>query len=101
MKQASLLSTLFLFLLVTFFTSCSHNKLKDVDVSAVQLAPVKILRLDKDIFSTQPNAFESASAQMQKKYGSFYNTFIFNVINHGEEHDSVYKALGYFVQDKD
>ncbi|HKC68027.1 MAG TPA: hypothetical protein VKG26_07335 [Bacteroidia bacterium] len=100
MKQASIVSALLLFLLLVF-TSCNHNKLKDIDVSAIQIAPVKILRLDKDVFSTAPNAFENASAQMKAKYGNFYTTFIFNVINHGEVHDSVYKALGYFVQDKD
>jgi hypothetical protein len=101
MKQGTLLSTLLLLFLVVFFTSCNQNRLKDVDVSAVQFAPIKILRLDQDVFSIKPDSFETASKQMKIKYGSFYNSFIFNVINHGEEHDSVYKALSYFVKDRD
>lgn len=100
MKQGALLSTLLLFFL-TFFYACNPNRLKDVDVSNVQFTPVKILRLDKDIFFTKPDLFKTTTKQMQIKYGGFYNTFIFNVINHGEEHDSVYKALKFFVQDKD
>ena len=101
MKQDTLLSTLLLFFSLVFFTSCNHNKLKDVDVSAVQMAPVKILRLDQDVFFTKPDSFETATKQMKIKYGDFYTSFIFNVVNHGEEHDSVYKALKFFVQDKD
>ena len=100
MKQGVLLSTLLLVFL-TFFYSCIPNRLKDADVSNVQIAPVKILRLDQDVFSTKPDSFANATKKMQIKYGGFYNTFIFNVINHGEEHDSVYKALKFFVQDKD
>lgn len=100
MKQGVLFSTLLVGVL-TFFCSCNQNRLKDVDVSSVQITPVKILRLDQDIFSTKPDSFKTAAKQMQIKYGGFYNTFIFNVINHGEEHDSVYKALKFFVQDKD
>ena len=101
MKQDALLSRLLLIFSVIFFASCNHNRLKDVDVSNVQIAPVKILRLDQNIFLTKPDSFETVSKQMKTKYGNFYNTFIFNVINHGEEHDSVYKALKFFVQDKD
>lgn len=101
MKQGTLLRALLLFSSITFFVSCNQNRLKDVDVSSVKIEPVKVLRLDNDIFSTKPSDFETTVKQMQTKYGSFYNTFIFSVINHGEEHDSVYKALAYFVQDKD
>ena len=57
--------------------------------------------MDEDIFLTKPGAFKEEAEKMKIKYGSFYNSFIFDVINHGEEHDSVYKALGLFVQDKD
>jgi hypothetical protein len=101
MKQGSILCTLLLTLSVFVFTSCNHDRLKDVDVSAVQMTPVKILRLDQDVFFTNPDLFETATKKMQVKYGSFYTSFIFNVINHGEEHDSVYKALKYFVLDRD
>lgn len=97
MKQGISFITLWLL----FFTSCTHNKLKDVDVSKIKIAPIKILRLDQDVFLTKPDSFEKANTKMQAKYHSFYTDFIFNVINHGEEHDSVYKALKYFVQDKD
>jgi hypothetical protein len=97
MKQGYLISIL----LLIFFTSCNHDRLKNADVSGVQIAPVKILRLDQDLFLTKPDSFETAAKKMQLKYHTFYNDFIFNVINHGEEHDSVYKALKYFVQDRD
>ena len=101
MKQGSLFNTISLIFLIIFFTSCSNNRLKDIDVSSVQIHPVKFLRLDQDVFLTSPDSFEQASIKMKVKYNSFYDSFIFDVINHGEEHDSVYKALKLFVQDTD
>lgn len=82
-------------------TSCGSNRLRDVDLGAVKMEPVKIKRLDKDIFGTPPDSFRAVQPAMKAKYGNFYITFILNVINHGEEKDSVYKALKLFVLDKD
>jgi hypothetical protein len=101
MKQGPLFNTLLFVFLIIAFISCNQNRLKDVDVSIVQITPVKFLRLDEDVFLTPPDSFEQASQKMKLKYNSFYNSFIFDVINHGEEHDSVYKALKLFVQDAD
>lgn len=80
-------------------TACHSDKLKDADTSNVQIQPIKLLRLDNDIFSAKADSFETFSPKMKTKYGSFYNDFIFNIINHGEEKDSVYKALKNFVSD--
>lgn len=82
-------------------SACNTNRLKDVDVTNVQMQPVKIMRLENDIFATAPDSFAAAAPGMRAKYHSFYNSFIFNIVNHGEEHDSVYKALKLFVADAD
>ena len=84
-----------------FLCACHPDRLKDVDVSKVVIKPVNIMRLDRDVFLCAPDSFEKALPGMQQKYRGFYTDFIFNVINHGEEHDSVYKALKDFVQDAD
>jgi hypothetical protein len=81
--------------------SCGSGRLKDVDLGGVKVEPVKIKRLDKDMFATAPDSFRAAHSRMTAKYGTFYTTFILNIINHGEERDSVYKALKLFVTDKD
>jgi len=99
MKKINLFRTLAFVFLILGFASCNHNKLKNVDVSNVEMPAVKLLRLDKDVCLIKPNEFEASTKKMNVKYGSFYSDFIFNVINHGEEHDSVYKALKNFVQD--
>jgi hypothetical protein len=101
MKQLNFFYPLSVVLLISTLSSCSHNKLKDVDISGVKITLVKLLRMDEDVFLTKPDAFKQEAQKMKVKYGNFYNSFIFDVINHGEEHDSVYKALGLFVQDKD
>lgn len=81
--------------------SCESDRLKEVDLASVQAVTVEIKRLDEDIFKTPPDSFAAVSGTMRKKYGGFYNTFIYTIVNHGEERDSVYKALKLFVTDKD
>jgi hypothetical protein len=88
-------------LLAALFAGCSSNRLKDADISGVALPPVQILRLDEDIFSTKPDSFPVVTQRMTTKYGNFYSTYIFNVLNHGEERDSVFKSLKLFVTDPD
>jgi len=95
--NACLLTPLFIGLLA----GCGSDRLKDVDISGLKSEPVKILRLEQDIFATQPDSFEASAKKMRDKYHSFYNSFIFNIVNHGEERDSVYKALKLFVSDSD
>jgi len=88
-------------MLIALFMGCSSNRLKDVDVSNVKLEPVKILRLDEDIYATPPDSFRAVSKKMADKYHNFYMDFIFSIVNHGEEKDSVFKALKLFVTDAD
>lgn len=99
MKQTK--AYLFSVFLIFLLSACKRDRLKDADVSKVDIPGVKLLRLDEDIFKTNPAAFEAEQKKLETKYNSFYNTFIFNVVNHGEEHDSVYKALKFFVTDRD
>jgi outer membrane murein-binding lipoprotein Lpp len=80
---------------------CGSDRLKDVDLSAVQPVQVTIKRLDRDIFNTPPDSFAAAAQTMRARYGTFYSSFIYNIVNHGEERDSVYKALRLFVTDAD
>lgn len=89
------------FIFSTLFIRCNSNKLKDVDVSSVNLQPVKILRLDEDIYATPPDSFKAVTKKMLAKYHNFYTDFIFSIVNHGEEKDSVFKALKLFVTDRD
>ena len=84
-----------------FLGSCSSDRLKEVDTDAIELAPIKVLRLDRDVFATPPDSFATGSKRMLSKYKNFYNTFIFSVVNRGEQRDPVYKALALFVTDPD
>lgn len=94
------LKLLVLLILVFFMFSCSSNRL-DVDIEDVSVGKVEILRLDKDIFSMDTNKIASYTPEMLKKYGSFYSTFIFGILNTGDVKDSAYKAVSNFVQHPD
>lgn len=80
---------------------CKSDRLRDIDLSSVRPVTVAVKRLDKDVFQTPPDSFAAVSQKMRARYGNFYNSFIYNIVNHGEERDSVYKALKLFVTDPD
>ncbi len=87
--------------LVNFLTSCKHDRL-DIDTSSVKMSPVVFKRLDKDVFSLNPQNIQQKTVEMQKNYGAFYNRYISAIINNGGVVDSLYmQSLLRFVSDKD
>lgn len=81
--------------------SCERNRL-DVDVSGVEIEPVKIGRMEKDLFSLKPDSLSAQSQKMLQKYGQFYSRFVTSFINDGGLTDSTYGYnLMQFVSDKD
>lgn len=80
--------------------SCKNDRL-DVDISDVSIEKVKVLRLDKDIFSMDTTKIASYTPEMQKKYGNFYSTFVFGILNPGDVKDSAYRAISSFIQHPD
>ena len=93
---------LFFFILpVVFLTSCSHNPL-DVDVSNINIPPVHIDRVEKDMFGMNPDSINKYTPVMMKKYGPFYANLVISFINNAGIKDSTYAAsLRRFITDKD
>src|SRR6185312_6830536 len=86
---------------ILLLASCNNNPLK-VDVSNIKVEPVKIDRMERDMFSMQPDSIGKYTAQLQKKYGRFYAFFVTGVINNGGILDSTYAySLKRFITDKD
>jgi len=88
-------------LLVLFIASCGGNPL-DVDVSGIQLSPVSIKRLDKDVFEMDTNSIETATKKLEEKYGDFYALYISRIVNNGGIADSAYDyRIKQFITDRD
>jgi hypothetical protein len=86
---------------ILLFASCNHNPLK-IDVSGVSIPPVKIERLEKDMFAMPKDSIDRYTPILEKKYGRFYDQFVIDVINDGGVRDSTYNAgLRRFLTDKD
>lgn len=83
-----------------FIFSCSQNP-KNPDISSIQLNEIKILQLEQDLFNTTPGTFKDTHPKMLNKYGRYYESFIYGVINNGGVSDSVYQTLDRFITDKD
>jgi len=85
----------------TLLSSCKHNPL-DIDVSNVNVPPVKIDRLERDMFTMPPDSVASYTPGLVKKYGRFYVNFITGFINNGGGINSNYAAsVKRFIADKD
>jgi hypothetical protein len=86
---------------VLLIEACSHNPL-DIDVSKVNVPPVKIDRLEKDMFTMPADSINSYTPIMMKKYGSFYSNLVTSFINDAGIRDSTYaQSLRRFIKDKD
>lgn len=84
-----------------FMISCGGDPL-DVDTSTIELQPIKIERLEQDLFAIDTSNVTSFTENMQKKYGPFYSVFISGIINNGGVSDSSYAfRLKQFISDKD
>lgn len=89
-----------LFFIFTLF-SCQRDRL-DIDVSGVQIEPIQIKRLEKDLFEMNPDSIVEKTPDMIKKYGSFYPLFVTRIINDGGIRDSSYAYnLKQFIADRD
>lgn len=86
---------------IVVFSSCHQNPL-DIDVSDVKVPPVKIERMEKDMFAMSPDSVNQYTRTMVHKYGKFYIDFVTSFINDAGIMDSTYAAgLKRFVTDRD
>jgi hypothetical protein len=89
-------------LIAMFFLSSCHNNPLDIDVSKVQIPPVKVDRMEKDMFAMKPDSINQCTPTMLKKYGKFYTDFVTGFINDAGIIDSSYAiALKHFISDRD
>ncbi len=91
-----------LVLFVNFLTGCKHDPL-DIDTSKVELAPIVVKRLDKDLLKINESNIAQQSAELQKKYSTFYVRYISNIVNNGGRiNDSSYNQNMFaFLKDKE
>jgi hypothetical protein len=82
-------------------TGCHNNPL-DIDVSRVNVPPVKIDRLERDMFTMPADSINAYIPRMLKKYGPFYSNLVTSFINDAGILDSTYaQSLKRFIKDKD
>jgi len=87
--------------ILTILSSCSNNPL-DVDVSGIQTEPVKVLRLEKDVFSVNQANIIQKTEEMSRRYGAFYTLYLNSILNTGGVTDTSYqKQVLSFIYNKD
>ncbi|MGZ4099462.1 MAG: gliding motility lipoprotein GldB [Bacteroidia bacterium] len=86
---------------ILLLTSCHHDKL-DVDISGINVPPLKFLRLDEDLFKINAANFDETSNLLRSRYGNFYEHYLSSFLNRGGSKDTLYKgAILQFTSDKD
>jgi hypothetical protein len=93
-----------LFLFITFgilFTNCQRNEL-DIDVSSIEVEPINLLRLEKDLFSIQPQNLVEKTKQFKNQYGLYYEHYVMSFLNRRGTSDSLYPVSVFnFINDAD
>jgi hypothetical protein len=82
--KSGIVLAVFLILIASVFISCKKNHYK-INVSSKSVR-VEIKRLEKDLFSINPNEIKSSIPDLKKKYQDFLILFSY-VINAGEIND--------------
>jgi len=93
---------IFLFVIISLLLwGCDSNDL-DIDISGIQTAPLKVLRLEKDIRSLNGPDFDASNAVLKRQYGVYYEHYLMNFLNRNGTSDSLYKpSVLSFIKDKD
>lgn len=88
------------FALLLFLLSGCHNDPLDVDVSTVNIE-VTFKRLDQDLFSLNPAAGQTNTAELYAKYGQFLVDYSEGVLRIGNpESESYSYAVAQFITDE-
>ncbi|MDQ3108573.1 MAG: hypothetical protein M3R17_01645 [Bacteroidota bacterium] len=69
----------FVIIAILIFGSCKNDKL-DVDVSAISVPQVKIMRFDKAFFALDTTQMARSLEQLHVEYGNFADGYINNII---------------------
>ena len=87
----------FLSFVVICLYSCSGNK-NIPDVSNIKVK-ADIQRFDKDFFAIDTNNIQPALTELQKKYPSFLNDFLYNILAVPPQPDSAAQKVKMFIHD--
>jgi len=81
--------------------SCKDKRL-DVDISSVETDPVKLLRLEDDLFAITAENITEKTEAIKKKYGAYYEHYLMGFICRNGTADSAYRtSVLSFTGDKD
>jgi hypothetical protein len=84
-----------------FLSACHTDRLK-VDVSDIQVEPVKIQRFDRDLFALNAGNIQAKLPEIQNKYPDFADLYIRNLLcPRGMNDSACIPEIIHFVADKD
>src|SRR3954466_2931381 len=93
---------LFITCVLLLLLSGCVNKGLDVDVSDIKTEPVKLFRLEDDVFSITAQNIDVRTAEIKKKYGEYYEHYLMGFLCRNGTADTAYRiSMLSFTGDKD
>lgn len=87
--------------LLLVLCGCRRDRL-NVDLSDVHTEPLKVFRLEDDLFSLNAADFDEKSRVIKNRYGVYYEHYLMNFLNRRGTADTLYKpAVLSFINDRD
>ena len=80
------------------FSSCKEKKDPVPDVSDIEIN-TSIERFDKDLFAIDTTNMEAALNQLQTKYGTFLNDYLYNILALPPQPDTITSRLKSFIKE--
>jgi len=91
---------IFLLLAAILIFGCSDNDL-NIDISEVKIQPIKVLRLEKDLFALTSDNIVSKTENLKVIYGNYYDHYL-SFLNRRGTNDLLYApSVLSFIKDQD
>ena len=96
------LRTLFITcLMLLMMTGCNNNAL-DVDTSDIKTEPLRLMRLEDDVFAITEENIDEKTELIKNKYGEYFDHYLMGFLCRNGTSDSLYKpTMLSFVSDRD
>lgn len=101
--QSNIIKSIFaLFILSLLFNACQQSTTKSSIEQSSEIEPVKLLRLEKDLFETEPSKIEDKLIEIKANYGEFYDVYFLKIMSFGTtQNEHFVNIVKDFTQNSD
>ncbi len=103
MPQSNIIKSIFtLFIISLLFNACQQSPTKSSFENTKEIEHIKLLRLEKDLFETEPSKIADKLVEIKQDYGAFYDVYFLKIMSFGTtQNEQFINIVKDFTQNND